>query len=69
MEPPRRILIECPKWANSNALALRILYAWAKEPLWPQRDTPVALPIFIALPELKTSFANYFEKVMFRQDV
>ncbi|KAJ6638733.1 hypothetical protein Bhyg_11471 [Pseudolycoriella hygida] len=61
-EPPRRILIECPKWLNSNALALRILYAWAKEPLWPKLETPVALPIFIALPELRTTFANYFEK-------
>lgn len=63
LEAPRRVLIECPPWATRNTLALRILHAWAKEPPWPSRGTPVALTLFIPLAELKGSLANYISKV------
>ncbi|XP_037946372.1 uncharacterized protein LOC119678555 isoform X2 [Teleopsis dalmanni] len=62
LEAPRRCLIECPTWASRSNLCLRILYAWAKEPPWPQKGTPVALTLFIPLNELKRSFAHYLEK-------
>lgn len=66
MEAPRRVLIECPYWTGRNFLALRILHAWAKEPPWPIRGTPVALTLFIPLNELncKKSIASYVEKVI-----
>lgn len=63
LEAPRRVLIECPSWASRSALVLRILYAWAKEPPWPPKGSPVALALFIPLSEIKRSFANYVEKV------
>lgn len=63
LEAPHRILIECPPWASRGNLCLRILHAWAKEPPWPIKGTPVALALFIPLSELKRGFANYVEKV------
>lgn len=63
LETPRRILIECPPWASKSSLALRILYAWAKEPPWPTRGPPVALALFIPLSELKGTLSNYIGKV------
>lgn len=65
LEAPRRLLIECPHWAARSSLALRILHAWAKEPPWPTRGTPVALALFIPLAELnhKKTFAHFVEKV------
>lgn len=65
MEAPRRLLIECPHWAARSSIALRILHAWAKEPPWPTRGTPVALALFIPLAELnhKKTFAHFVEKV------
>lgn len=65
LEAPRRLLIECAHWVGRNNLALRILHAWAKEPPWPTRGTPVALAIFLPLAEMnnKKSIANFVEKV------
>lgn len=65
MEAPRRLLIECPHWVGRHFLALRVLYSWAKEPLWPARGTPIAIALYFPLAELnnKKSLANYVEKV------
>ncbi|XP_058812360.1 uncharacterized protein LOC131676943 [Topomyia yanbarensis] len=62
LEAPRRVLIECPPWVTRSALALRILYAWSREPPWPPRGQPVALALFIPLNELKGSLAHYVGK-------
>ncbi|XP_055851155.1 uncharacterized protein LOC129915572 [Episyrphus balteatus] len=62
LEAPRRVLIECPTWASRSSLCLRILHAWAKEPPWPAKGTPVALALFIPLSEAKRSFSSYVEK-------
>lgn len=62
MEAPRRVLIECPSWTCGSNLSLRILHAWAKEPPWPLKGTPVAVALFIPLRELKRNFAHYIEK-------
>ncbi|XP_062533624.1 uncharacterized protein LOC134202619 [Armigeres subalbatus] len=62
LEAPRRVLIECPPWVTRSALALRILYAWSREPPWPPRGQPVALALFIPLNELKGSLASYVAK-------
>lgn len=49
-EPPRRVLIESPTWGTRSALALRLLYAWARGPPWPKRGAPpVALAIYAPL--------------------
>lgn len=44
---------------------MRILYAWAKEPPWPQRGVPVTVTLYLPLIELnnKKSMANFIEKV------
>lgn len=65
MEAPRRLVIECAHWVGRNYLALRILHAWAKEPPWPLRGTPVAVAILLPLAEMnnKKSIAHYVEKV------
>lgn len=65
VEAPRRVLIECPHWVSRNSLALRILHAWAREPPWPTRGTPVAISLYIPLAELNTKkgIANFVEKV------
>ncbi|KAL5282564.1 hypothetical protein ACFFRR_005584 [Megaselia abdita] len=62
LEAPQRVLIECPPWSSRGNFCLRILHAWAKEPPWPVKGTPVALTLFIPLSELKRGFANYIEK-------
>ncbi|XP_055525587.1 uncharacterized protein LOC129718641 [Wyeomyia smithii] len=62
LEAPRRVLIECPPWVTRSALALRILYAWSRDPPWPPRGQPVALSLFIPLNELKGSLAHYIGK-------
>lgn len=63
LDAPRRCLIECPIWSSRSNLCLRILHAWAKEPPWPAKGTPVALTLLIPLLELKRNFAQYIEKV------
>ncbi|XP_058464840.1 uncharacterized protein LOC131438680 [Malaya genurostris] len=62
LEAPRRVLIECPPWVTRSALALRILFAWSREPPWPPRGQPVALALFIPLNEIKGSLAHYVGK-------
>lgn len=65
MEAPRRLIIECPHWVARHFLAMRILYAWAKEPPWPARGVPIAISLYLPLVEMnsKKGIAHYVEKV------